>query len=314
MELVKCPICGEMYSESYKSCPFCAESGPFEGTVKRRREPGRRLEHRKNPKILGPAMILVVLLLAAVLVYAFFGDQIKERLRKDPVDDPPVEEVQLTVEPASAELAVGEIRALTASGSDGYVWSSSDEAVATVDEQGSVTAVGAGSAVITVTDKEAEHSARCEVVVREPGDTPDDPTPDDPTPDDPTPDDPTPDDPTPDNPTPDNPTPDDPTPDNPTPDDPTPAKNLSICTRFNGKELPKTYVQEIGETVFDMTLPMGSDAITLFIYGTDSSVEWSSDSAAVTIDSSGSMKRVSGGTAYITATVDGQTLKCRVLG
>ena len=36
MKLVKCPICGESYSDSYKACPFCAESGPYEGTVKRR--------------------------------------------------------------------------------------------------------------------------------------------------------------------------------------------------------------------------------------------------------------------------------------
>jgi len=274
MELVKCPICGEMYSESYKSCPFCAESGPFEGTVKHRRIPGRRLEHRKNPRILGPAMILVVLLLAAVLVYAFFGDQIRERFRKDPVDDPSVVEVQLTVEPASMELAVGEIRALTASGAAGYMWSSSDETVATVDEQGGVTAVGTGVATITVTDKWEEHSARCEVTVREPGDEPVNPNPDSGN------------------------------------EDPTPAKKLTMCAQWNGKELPTATVD--GETMYDMTLGRGSTI--LYIDGTDSDVYWSSSSAAVTVSSNGTVTRVSRGTAYITATVDGQTLKCRVLG
>ena len=252
MELVKCPICGEMYSESYKACPFCAESGPYEGTVKRRKGTGRHLERRKSPKILGPAMILVILLLAAVLVYAFFGDQIQEKFRKDPVDDPIVVE-QLTLEPASVELTVGEIRALTASGSRGYVWSSSDEAVATVDENGSVTAVGAGSATITVTDKE-ENSARCEVTVRDPGAEPVEPGTDDPGMDNPGTDEPGTDDPG---------TDDSGT--NPGTDDPTPAKNLSLCTRWNGQELPKTYVDEVGETIYDMTLSMGSDEITLFI-------------------------------------------------
>ena len=27
MKLIKCPKCGEMYSGSYKTCPFCQEDG-----------------------------------------------------------------------------------------------------------------------------------------------------------------------------------------------------------------------------------------------------------------------------------------------
>ena len=330
MELVKCPICGEMYSESYKACPFCAESGPYEGTVKRRKGTGRRVERRKNPKILGPAMILVLLLLAAVLVFAFFGDQIKAKLYPDSGEKTPVEEVQLTVEPATVELAVGEIRALTASGGDGYVWSSSDEAVATVDEQGSVTAVGEGSAVITVTDKDGELSAHCEVTVGETAVEPVEPGTDDPTPVEPGTDDPTPvepgtDDPTPVEPGTDDPAPDDPGTDDPTPDDPgtdepvepTPAKDLSICYRTwngSGKELSKIYDADIGESVYDLTLYASSGSLTLFVYGTDSTVTWSSSSSAVTVSSNGTLNRVGSGKAYITAKVDGQTLKCRVLG
>lgn len=45
-------------------------------------------------------------------------------------------------------------------------WTSSNEKVATVDEKGLVTAVGAGSAVITVTDESTKLSASCTVRVR----------------------------------------------------------------------------------------------------------------------------------------------------
>lgn len=45
------------------------------------------------------------------------------------------------------------------------VWSSSDEAVATVDETGNVTAVGAGTADITVTLEDGNISSTCEVQV-----------------------------------------------------------------------------------------------------------------------------------------------------
>ena len=283
MELVKCPICGEMYSDSYKACPFCAESGPYEGTVKRRRMPGRRVEKRRGPKIVGPAMIVVLLLLAAILVFAFYGDKIKDAIRHGDEEKPPVV-VQLSVEPATAELAVGEIRALTASGAGRYLWSSSDETVATVDEQGTVTAVAPGTAVITVTNAAKDESAQCQVTVQDVTVDPENPGTDDPGTDDPGTDDPE------------------------GPSDP--GKKLTMCALWNGQELPTITID--GETMYDVTLSRGST--TLYISGTDSTVTWSSDTSAVTVNEKGLITRVSRGTAIITASVDGQTLKCRVLG
>ena len=46
------------------------------------------------------------------------------------------------------------------------IWSSSDERVATVDENGKVTAIGAGNATITVKTKDGEKTATCEVTVK----------------------------------------------------------------------------------------------------------------------------------------------------
>lgn len=51
-------------------------------------------------------------------------------------------------------------------------WTSSDPAVATVDEQGTVTAVKAGSAMITVKVKETELTGQCQVTVKEKAQTP----------------------------------------------------------------------------------------------------------------------------------------------
>ena len=47
-------------------------------------------------------------------------------------------------------------------------WSSSAEAVATVDQSGKVTAVGVGTANITVTTEDGNHTASCIVIVRAP--------------------------------------------------------------------------------------------------------------------------------------------------
>ena len=291
MKLVKCPICGESYSESYKACPFCAESGPYEGTVKRRKVKGRRVEKRRGPNILGPALVLVVLLLAALLIYTYYGDQIREKLHHN---DTPDQQTQVSVEPSSVELAAGEIRLLTASGAERFTWSSSDESVATVDEQGSVTAVGQGKATITVKDAAGELSAQCQVTVKA-ADMPDDPDNNE----DPN-----------NNEEPGN--NDDPNnneePGTDTPD--TPETKLAICARWNGKEMPTIVLD--GETVYDMTLSKGSTS--LFVSGTSNPVTWASDSASVTVDENGLVTRVSKGTAILTATVDGQTLKCRVLG
>ena len=263
-----------MFSDSYKSCPFCAEDEAyFNGGVRpRKKGPGRRLEgHTKGPRILGPALIVVVVLMAAVLVYAFFGDKIAQVFHRD---EPFVEVVTLTVEPAAAELAVGEIRALSAAGVEQVLWTSSDVNVATVDAQGNVTAVGPGQATVTVADRDGKLSAQCQVTVKEPQAA-------------------------------------DPNQGSQTnqggnsqqPDE----KDLAIGAAWSGEALPKTGSQ------FDCTLNSGSTQ--LIVLGTDAKVTWiSSDESKVKVSEDGTITRVAGGIAVITAQVDGQTLECRVLG
>ena len=60
MKLIKCPKCGEMYSDSYRTCPFCQEDEALKG---RSAAPRRKVTRRRRaPSILGPAMVLVVVL------------------------------------------------------------------------------------------------------------------------------------------------------------------------------------------------------------------------------------------------------------
>ena len=177
MSLIKCPKCGEMFSDSYKSCPFCLEDEEFYNGRKAGR--GRRVEKHKAPSILGPAMVLVVLMLVGFLGYFFLWPAVQDMIGgedqpeiQQPVDDDKTPDgkddhqpsAAITLSQTSATVTAGESVELTASGADGIEWASSDETVATVDENGKVTGVSAGSATITAASKDAT-SAACVVTV-----------------------------------------------------------------------------------------------------------------------------------------------------
>ena len=68
-----------------------------------------------------------------------------------------------------------------------------------------------------------------------------------------------------------------------------------------------------GESVVtDVTIEAGKEAL-MEVQGTDSAVTWSiADSSIATVDSSGMVKGVASGETTLTATVDGQTLTCKV--
>lgn len=191
MSLLKCTKCGEMFSDSYKECPFCLEDEEF-FSGRKPKNPGRRVQKQKAPSIIGPAMVLVVLLLAGYLVYTFLGGTIAQWFDKDNPDDqpgiqqpvggedeskddegkddenqdPPVQ-LTITLDQSTLALVVDKTGQLTASGAEGITWSSSDESVAAVDATGKVTAVKAGSATITAT-AEGATSAACVVTVTAP--------------------------------------------------------------------------------------------------------------------------------------------------
>lgn len=87
------------------------------------------------------------------------------------VQKPTVSVTGVTLDKTTAELTVGETATLTATvvpedaTNQKVTWSSDNTAVATVDETGTVTAVGEGTATITVTTEDGGKTAICEVTV-----------------------------------------------------------------------------------------------------------------------------------------------------
>ena len=175
MSLIKCNKCGEVFSDSYKTCPFCAEDEEYyNGKVKKRGH--RQLEKKKKaPSIVGPVMVLVAVLLVGILVWAFAGDTVKGWFgKKEPAVDPTPDEPTvkaLELDHLTLMLAPGESEKLTVSGGteETYQWLTSDSGVAKVDTDGTVTAVAEGSAVITVTC--GDENVACAVTVKEKADT-----------------------------------------------------------------------------------------------------------------------------------------------
>ena len=199
MSLIKCPKCGEMFSDSYKTCPFCEEDEAYySGKV--RKHKGRRAaesSRRKAPSILGPVAIIVLVLLAALVVWLIFGDQIKNAITGE---KPPITDVNKPDDSANKPddtvvtptislnrtvlvLTVGDKDSLKVSGTEDTVeWSSSAPTVASVNSAGEVTALTKGNAVITATVN--GESVTCTVTVKDESDTPDNNTTTPDTPDD----------------------------------------------------------------------------------------------------------------------------------
>ena len=189
MSLIKCPKCGEMFSDSYKTCPFCEEDEAYY-SGKLRKSRGRRAaesRRRKTPSVLGPVAIVVLILLAALVVWLIFGDQIKEAItgEKPPItdvdkpddtidkpDDTPVTPT-ISLNRTVLVLNVGEKDELKVNGTeDAAAWSSSAPTVASVNSAGEVTALTKGNAVITA--EVNGESVTCTVTVKDESDAPDD--------------------------------------------------------------------------------------------------------------------------------------------
>lgn len=175
MSLLKCPKCGEMFSDSYKTCPFCEEDEAFANGGKKPVNPGRRVHRQKSPSILGPTLVLVLVLVAGVLLYTLIGSgkpgDDQPDPPKNPTEDvdpnqPATPTVKLSLDQTALELTVGGTGKLTATGAEGITWASSNAGVAAVGEDGTVTAVAAGTATISASAEGAD-PVTCTVTVKE---------------------------------------------------------------------------------------------------------------------------------------------------
>lgn len=162
MRLLKCPKCGEMFSDTYKTCPFCQEDEELH-SGKPVKTGGRRVGGAKaRPKVGGGVVVACLVLVLGLVACTIFGSQFTE-LFTGGKNDTPVQ--ALTLSQKNADLTVGSTVKLTASGGESTVsFSSSNEAVATVSADGTVKAVGEGSAVVTA--KAGDLTASCSVAVK----------------------------------------------------------------------------------------------------------------------------------------------------
>lgn len=98
MAMKRCPICGEKYSDTYMTCPFCEEEEALQSGSQIRRNTGRggkRAARSRQPNLLSPILIVLIVIMLALLVYLLFGDQIADRLSggADGTQDQQVEDV-----------------------------------------------------------------------------------------------------------------------------------------------------------------------------------------------------------------------------
>ena len=162
MRLLKCPKCGEMFSDTYKTCPFCQEDEELH-SGKPVKTGGRRVGGAKaRPKVGGGVVVACLVLVLGLVACTIFGSQFTELFTGGKADTPVR---ALTLSKRNADLTVGSTVKLTASGGESIVsFSSSNEAVATVSADGTVKAVGEGSAVVTA--KAGDLTASCSVAVK----------------------------------------------------------------------------------------------------------------------------------------------------
>ena len=216
MAMKRCPVCGEKYSDTYRDCPFCEEEEALREGAKLRR--GRRAAPRSRQfSLVTPTLIVLIFMMAGLLVYLLYGDQLKEKFRQGGEDaTPPTEDVtpvkpqptepdvtepepgdtpdsepgtmpeapsdtttttdygNMMALPSGLKLStedftlrsVGETATIKASGGSGsYTWASEDDGVASVDQNGKVTAISQGTVNVVVSDgsKKGVCIVRCNV-------------------------------------------------------------------------------------------------------------------------------------------------------
>ena len=189
MDLIKCPVCGEKYSSSYRRCPFCEEEDrPRKVSGKRRG--GHHVAERKHTHSARGPLIAVLLVVLVVFSWYLFGGKFMEKIQEDrandvenvdpaPVDPTPVDPTPVVEDPEPATptvdpsaLTVGTNVGTTLKKDDSgrfdctirmsdsiqlilrgtdaaATWSSEDTSVVTVSADGKLKPVKAGTANVT---------------------------------------------------------------------------------------------------------------------------------------------------------------------
>lgn len=101
MAMIRCPDCGERYSDTYRDCPFCEEEEALRDGEEIRRSPrrGKRAaRHSRQYSLVTPTLIILIILMAGLLIYLLYGD----RIVKDKSQQQNVTEESVTSEQENA--------------------------------------------------------------------------------------------------------------------------------------------------------------------------------------------------------------------
>ena len=106
MAMKRCPICGEKYSDTYRSCPFCEEEEALrEGeAIRRTRRKGRRSAGVRSFSLITPTLIVLIIIMASLLIYLLYGDKLAGKSRKENNPDEPVTEEVVPSTPVEPEV------------------------------------------------------------------------------------------------------------------------------------------------------------------------------------------------------------------
>ncbi len=297
----QCPKCGEEYSDTYRTCPFCEEEAAIKKGRPLRRRSGKRVEKRQRDSSGGAGGIMLLLtgvIILGVVGYVFFGEQVADAMgiRSDPVqadedpaaDPPPAKPGE--DEPAQPDPAPGSTDQPAAPAEGDQTNPSGEDAPAQPDvppepagpltlSQTSFSIAAGETALLTTSGGAGEvswSSSNENIATVEGGSVTGK------------------------------------------------AGGTVTITATAGEESVACTVTITGDPwVSDAKLSLNkadftfgsSETVQLKVKGTDSPAVWSSANTAVaTVSESGLVKWAGKGTTTVTATVDGQTLECIVRG
>lgn len=187
-ELIHCDNCGEDYAATYRACPFChtapngkkvggrSRSSSRAGNRVRTNTRGGGYGGARSPLSIVGIVLSIILAVAAIVIVVVLVKSVlsgrsntppptsdqsgitsqEQNEPENPGEDTPavIAPDSLTLDQTEVTLNAGETATLAAAiAPEGWIgqviWSSSDAAVATVDQSGVVTYVGAGTCTIT---------------------------------------------------------------------------------------------------------------------------------------------------------------------
>lgn len=290
-----CPKCGEDYSDTYRTCPFCEEEEAIRKGRPLRRRGGRRVEKRQRGAAGGAGgvmMLLTGVIILGVLAFVFFGDQIAGTIgiRTDadvvgedanPEEQTPPAETDSptgTDAPAQADPPADSVPADGAGDSpdapadpavpaEPLSLSQSSMTIA-AGETARLTATGGGGDIIWTTSNENVAAVDGGSVTGKAGGTA-------------------------------------------TITAASGAETASCAVTITGTPYVSNANLSLNKT--DFTFRSGDPDVTLKVKGTENPAAWASANTSVaTVSESGVVKWAGKGTTTVTATVDGQVLECIV--